>query len=107
MGDKYIESRFIPIAIDELINGEANHRPSSIGCGKGSAREGRGEGGHRNCLTVHTQKETGEREALLMIIFLTPRKMTAITPSAVERKEAVTDCRPCAASRGRARAEAL
>ena len=39
------------------------------------------EGGHRNCLTVHTQKEMGEREALLMIIFLTPRKMTAITPA--------------------------
>ena len=74
----------------------------------GVARDRR-EGGREAIATaslyIHRKKrERGrEREALLMIIFLTPRKMTAITPSAaaVERKEAVTDCRPLPAEGGR------
>ena len=57
----------------------------------------------------YTRRKKWERErekALLMIIFLTPRKMTAITPRG-RREEANTDCRPWPPDGWGAKAEAL
>ena len=66
---------------------------------QGNRGRGRRDGGREATATAslyYTRRKKWERErekALLMIIFLTPRKMTAITPRG-RREEANTDCRP-------------
>ena len=68
-----------------MINGEANHRPLSIGCGKASWTKERGRREATATASLYyTRRKKWERErekALLMIIFLTPRKITAIAPA--------------------------